>query len=442
MYEIIVGRNETDRKLLGNAGTIPLGKHYVTMEREKSLSNPILLDVNKPHIILVSGKRGSGKSYSLGVMTEGISKLPLDIKQNISTLIFDTMGIYWTMKFPNYRDDALLAEWDLEPKTLSPKIFVPFGKFQEYKDKGIPVDESFGIQPVEVSSSQWCDIFGIELLSSRGILIERSVKYSKEKFKKLSMDNIIESIQKDRDSSEEDKKVVTARFEAVKNWGLFDEKASEFSELIKGGETVVLDLSAYSEEEGSSIIKALTVGYICSKALQVRIRARKEEEIKLIKEGAFLGKSVIKKTAPLLWIFIDEAHEFLPKEGKTLATLPLIEILREGRQPGISLVLATQQPGKIHTDVMAQSDIVLSHRLTARADVDALNEIMHSYLPFQIQKYIDGLPSVKGSAIILDDTSEKIYPMGVQPRVSWHGGQDPALIRKKVEKALLEDLKI
>ena len=208
---------------------------------------------------------------------------------------------------------------------------------------------------------------------------------------------------------------------------------------MKGGETVVLDLSAYSEEEGSSTIKALAIGHICSKALQVRMHARKEEEIHSIKEGLVLGTAPEKK-APLLWIFVDEAHEFLPKEGKTLATLPLIELLREGRQPGISLVLATQQPGKIHTDVMTQSDIVLSHRLTAHADVAALNEIMQSYLPFEIQKYIDGLPRVKGAAIILDDASEKMYPVRVQPRISWHGGEDPTLIRKKVEKALLEGI--
>ena len=107
MYEIILGRNETDRKKYGKNATIFLGKHYVTMEREKSLANPILLDVARPHVILVSGKRGSGKSYTLGVMAEGLLNLEKGIKENISCIIFDTLGIYWTMKYPNYRDDAL-----------------------------------------------------------------------------------------------------------------------------------------------------------------------------------------------------------------------------------------------------------------------------------------------------------------------------------------------
>lgn len=438
MYEIIIGRNEGDRKLLKSEGTIPIAKHYVTMEQEKSLANRVLLDINKPHVILVCGKRGSGKSYTLGTIAEGISNLPLNLSPNISTLIFDTMGIYWTMKFPNYRDDILLNQWGLEPKALNPKIFVPLGKLKEYQKKGIPVDMGFGIRPVEVSAEHWNKIFGIEPLSTRGILIETAIDSARNKFgETLSLDNIIDTI-KQGDFKEEEKQIVITRFEAVKKWGLFEETAPEFSELIKGGETAVLDISAYSDEENGQVIKALVIGYLSKKALQTRMLARKAEEVKLIREGGMFGNitNAKEKKAPLLWILIDEAHEFLPKDGQTLASLPLIQLLREGRQPGISLILATQQPGKIHTDVLTQSDIVLSHRLTAKADVAALNEIMQSYLSFEIQKYLDNLPRVKGAGIILDDTSEKIYPVRVQPRISWHGGGDPSLIRKKVKESL------
>ena len=135
----------------------------------------------------------------------------------------------------------------------------------------------------------------------------------------------------------------------------------------------------------------------------------------------------------LLWIFLDEAHEFLTREGKTPATDALIQILREGRQPGISLVLATQQPGQIHKDVMTQSDIVISHKLTAKADLDALNEIMQSYIPESIKKQMDSLPPLKGSAIILDDNSERIYPVRIRPRSTWHGGEAPSAVKAEIQ---------
>jgi len=41
--------------------------------------------------------------------------------------MFDTMGIYWTMKYPNEKDKGLLQEWGLKPKNLKVKVFVPYG---------------------------------------------------------------------------------------------------------------------------------------------------------------------------------------------------------------------------------------------------------------------------------------------------------------------------
>ena len=136
----------------------------------------------------------------------------------------------------------------------------------------------------------------------------------------------------------------------------------------------------------------------------------------------------------MVWLIIDEAHEFLPVEGKTAASDPLITILREGRQPGISLVLATQQPGKIHTDVMTQSDVILSHRITAKLDTDALGMLMQSYMRQGLDKYLDNLPREKGAAIILDDNNERMYPIRVRPRFTWHGGEAPQAIpgKKKI----------
>jgi hypothetical protein len=164
-----------------------------------------------------------------------------------------------------------------------------------------------------------------------------------------------------------------------------------------------------------------------------RMDARKKEELLALQHGQEYLSYAERKESPIVWIFIDEAHEFLPRDSKTPATDALVQILREGRQPGISLVLATQQPGQIHKDVMTQSDIVLSHRVTAKPDIDALNEIMQTYFLENIRKQIDDLPSLKGSAIILDDNSERIYPIRVRPRFTWHGGEAPTAIKADVK---------
>ena len=72
---------------------------------------------------------------------------------------------------------------------------------------------------------------------------------------------------------------------------------------------------------------------------------------------------------------------------------------------------------------------MISHRLTAKVDIDALNIMMQSYLLADIQTYMNNLPRLMGSAIILDDNSERIYPMRIRPKMSWHGGEAPSAIK-------------
>jgi len=40
-----------------------------------------------------------------------------------------------------------------------------------------------------------------------------------------------------------------------------------------------------------------------------------------------------------------------------------------------------------------------------------------------LAKSINSLPKWKGSAIILDDNSERIYQIQMRPRFSWHAGE-------------------
>ncbi len=435
-YDIIVGRGKDDRERLENKGLINIGKGYVKMGQYTSLSNKIFMDVAKSHVVLVAGKRGSGKSYTLGVMAEEMSNLPKEVAQNVGTLIYDTMGIYWTMKYANEKDRKLLEKWDLKSKTLPVKVFVPYGKHNEYTDKGIPVDEKFALDVMEMQPEDWILTFGLDIVNPIATLIQRVLNKLTESNKKYSINEIIKGIKKDSSSEKIHKNAAIGLFEAANTWGIFakkGEKPTPIGNLVTAGTTSVLDLSVYNSV-GAFNVRALVISLVSRKLFNQRMMARKKEEIKSISQGFELSGTEEKKEYPLVWIFIDEAHEFLPLNEKTIATDALIQLLREGRQPGISVVLATQQPGKIHTDVMTQSDIVISHRVTSKPDVEALNHIMQSYLLDTIKKYMDDLPSLKGSAIILDDNSERIYSMRMRPRFTWHGGEAPTAV--KVEKRI------
>lgn len=434
-YDIIIGRGEADKKALGDRGLIMIGKGYVRMGQYTSLSNKIFMDVAKSHVVLVAGKRGSGKSYTLGVIAEEISNLPKEVGQNIGSLIFDTMGIYWTMKYSNEKDRELLDTWQLKGKNLPVNVFVPFGHYDYYIEKGIPADEKFALDVTEMSSEDWVLTFGLNIVDPIAVLIQRVIHELKEEYDIYEIGDVITKI-KEKDANPNTKEAAIGLFEAANTWGVFSkegENPTQVEDLISAGKTTVMDLSVYNSV-GAFNVRALVISLVSRKIFNQRMAARKAEEIKSIQKGFELLGEEEKKEYPLVWMFIDEAHEFLPQNEKTIATDALIQLLREGRQPGISVVLATQQPGKIHTDVMTQSDIVLAHRVTSQPDVTALNQIMQTYLLDTIQKYMNDLPSLKGSAIILDDNSERIYPMRMRPRFTWHGGEAPTAV--KVEKRI------
>jgi len=425
-YNIIIGRNAEDKKRFGDRGLIYIGKGYVHMGNYTSLSNKIWLDVVRSHVILIAGKRGSGKSYSIGTFAEELSNLPSDVKKNIAPLIFDTMGIFWTMKYQNEKEIDLLEQWDLKPKNLPVSVWVPLGYFEEYEKRGIPVDKKFALAASELDIEDWISIFNLEMIDPNSILIQDVLS---DLTRDYDVDDIIEKIKQNPNTEESIKKSTIALFEAAKSWKVFankNENSTKIDELIEGGKTSVLDLSIYSSTSSFNV-RALIIGLISKKLFNKRILARKKEEIDSIHHGL---ESSGKKEMPLVWLFIDEAHEFLPMNEETPASNSLIQLLREGRQPGISLVLATQQPGVIHRDVMTQSDIILSHRLTNKKDMEALNEMMQSYLLEGITKSMNRLPDSKGSAILLDDNSERLYPMKIRPRFTWHGGEAPIAIKE------------
>ena len=382
-------------------------------------------------------------SYTLGVMAEEMSNLPKEVSQNLGILIFDTMGIFWTMKYPNQKEEDLLGGWQLTPKKLGTiDIHTPHGFSQEYKRKKIPVDFPFSIKTSELDAGDWVNVFNVDLMDSIGILVEKVVSELQDSKKEYDVNDIIRLIKKDKSVSNEVRDATINRFEATKSWGLFSKRGTEIRDLIKPGRVSILDISCYSNIAGSWGIKNLVTGLICKKLLFERMTARKIEEIRTIEAGeSYFGLGTRKRKKgdmPLVWLMLDEAHEFLPREGTTAASNALIQLLREGRQPGISLVLATQQPGEIHKDVITQSDIVISHRVTARKDITALNDMMQTYLLSDIQTYINNLPRMKGSAIVLDDNSERIFPMNVRPRFTWHGGEAPSAVIAKREE--LEEL--
>jgi len=415
---IVIGRDEEDLKKFGEDGLAALGKHYVRTGDKVNLANSVMLDLARPHVILVSGKRGQGKSYTLGVIAEEILFLPRRLREKLSVVIFDTMGIYWTMRYPNARQEKQIKDWGLTPQSMPVRVLVPEGWVKKYEESGIKPDGVLAIHPSDLSIDDWLQTFDINLFSPLGILFERVLRKKPESLEEMS-----QLAEADKKAEPSIKDALINRLDAAKAWGVFSDQGTKIKDLLVPSTINTLDLSLLGQN-----VKSLLIGLISKKIFEARVVARKGEEKSEITRHMEISREG-KSKLPMPWILIDEAHEYLPPKLETPSARALIQVIREGRQPGITLVLATQQPGKIHTDVMTQADIVLSHRVTAQLDIDALNSIMGNYMQFPLDKYLSNLPRFKGAAVILDDNAEKVYQIRMRPRVSWHGGESATLIK-------------
>lgn len=432
---IIIGRKASDYVKYGLKGAVLLGKKYIEQENRYVLSDNVYLDLATAHVMFICGKRGGGKSYTMGVIAEGFSLLTDDVKQNLSIILLDTMGVYWTMKHPNRRQRELLESYGLKPDNINVKIYTPRKFYYKYKENNIPTDVPFSMKADQLTGDDWCDAFKLDKYSLEGVFVHDLITDMKEKYNQYLIEDIIKVID-NVDFDLNIKLSVKQMFKVAQGWGVFYKDATDINDLAKGGQITVLDVSCYATMPGGWDVKALVVGMVSKHLFNSRMEYRKGEEFEEIKhKEEFFNQnnnSYEKQKMPLVWLIIDEAHEFLPKseKDKNVATDPLVIIMREGRQPGISLILATQQPGKIHTDVMTQSDIVLSHRITARMDVDALSLLAQSYMEDGIMKAIDFLPREHGAAVCFDDSNENLFQLKIRPRISWHGGESPVAIKK------------
>ncbi|WP_370572607.1 ATP-binding protein [Methanomethylovorans sp.] len=412
----VLGRRNKEEQGLLNLG------RYLALDG--SAASYVGLDALGPHCILICGKRGYGKSYTMGTLIEELSLLPDDIRNNIASLVIDTMGIFWTMKKSNEPQKSLLKQWSLAPKEIDIKVFVPSGSVKKYDEQKIEV-LPFSIPISAMDGYSWCKLFSIDEVSPLGVLLIRVIAELRSIYESFSFDSIMDMVIEDERADNVTKNAAENYIRTASSWGIFTEEGVHVKDLVRRGCTTVLDVSTLKDLN----VRAAVIGQISKEIYYQRLEARRSEERML------MGHVQNNTCMPMTWMFIDEAHLFVPNRNKTLASDVLTnEWLRQGRQPGLSLILATQRPSALDPEVTSQSDILICHRLTAAEDINALESFRPSYMKENIGDSIRKMGMEQGIAFILDDTTEAAHVIRMRPRLSWHGGNEPSALDHKHKK--------
>ncbi|MDD3084252.1 MAG: ATP-binding protein, partial [Candidatus ainarchaeum sp.] len=436
-----IGRKKSVLKQYGEEAALFVGR----VQEEDLHHKQVYLDGLNPHVVFVCGSRGSGKSYVLGVLAEELA-----IKnKNVGIVVVDPIGVFWSMKHPNKENKELelLADWEIMPKGLENiKVFIPVGMKESVPKSTF--DQTFSIQPALLNAEDWCLTFGIDRFSPTGLLMEKGItkvkkgyvtedgKQIRGKENTFGLEDLINCFNNDSDLNNKEKgyktdsiRALVSRFDAAKGWGVFDEKGTPLSQLSRAGQMTILDTSFLEDN-----VSALVIGILARRLLSARKLSTRREAAGKFSETTM--EDLIELNVPPTWLFIDEAHTLIPGGNqKTPASSALVEYVKQGRRPGLSLVFATQQPSAIDTRVLSQLDIIITHKLVFDDDIKAIWKRTPTIIPGTYKKpnFIKSLPV--GTALTGDrqETTTRAFVMNIRPRMSQHEGRDAETTEVKHE---------
>ena len=372
------------------------------------------LDAGRSRAAFICGKRGSGKSYTLGVMLEELA-----LAGNVLVIVVDPMGIFHTMRLPNDPQRQALWDWNLGPTGVPVRLLPPGDPASRYpadvlrvlRDRDVDV-RPFRINPSDLSNDGWLDLFNLDLSQPMGMILQRALaKCRTRSGSHFYVPDIVEAVKNDPLSKETSAQALTLRLETAANeWDLFSSYYQDLSESFVTGVVNVLDLSVI--DNGRFGLRNLVLSVLVRQLFARRRQARMQEELGLAPD------------LPPIWLAIDEAQEFVPSGKSTLSKEGLIQWVKEGRQPGLSLVVATQQPGAVDKELLSQCDLIISHKITAADDVDALNRLNQAYMGGREMRVMLRQLARTGQAVLIDDSDERATMLQVRPRKSKHGGAE------------------
>ncbi len=139
-----------------------------------------------------------------------------------------------------------------------------------------------------------------------------------------------------------------------------------------------------------------------------------------------------------VFIFVEEAHRFIPCEGRTDSSRIIKKIAAEGRKFGVFLVVITQRPSKIHPDALSQCNSQIILRITNPDDQVAIAKSSERLG----QTLLDDLPGLNtGEAVIVGEMTRAPVMVKIKKRRTKEGGSDIDIVAKMkaaIEKASQE----
>ena len=422
---ITIGR----RPDAGTAAFGLIGKASEHSGGSNILDHSVWVDVEYPHVIGVFGSRGSGKSFDLGVAAECISGVPGVIegdRPDAAVLILDVQNQFWTLGF---KPDADLLEdrghladldaWGLSPGKLpNVKVWSPAGSSVSDIESS-----SFRLAPSQLSDEDWLTTLGLARFSPMGQALLELLDHNPDSLpedlrESATRGTVSRSFQ---DSTIEG---LRWRLAGLEKAGLVGRPGLSIDDLCSKGTVSVLLLRELPDS-----MRQLVTGVV-SRLISERF-GKYQQEIRFARRS---HRTTPPEDLPKrVWLIVDEAHVLVPNAARTPASEPIIDYVKRGRDAGLSLIFATQQPSAVNSRLLSQVDITLTHTLGFEVDISAAiqrmptrSSILYQHAGFDLPSLGDAIRTLDpGECVVADSASGRAFAMRVRPRVTAHGGNHP-----------------
>jgi hypothetical protein len=363
------------------------------------------IDLNQTHTISLFGVQGGGKSYTLGTITEmaslsipNINRLP----RPLATVIFhysqtmDYRPEFTSMVEPNTdagQVAALRDRYGAEPQALTDVLLlVPADKLAERRAEYPDIE----VRPLkfaasELQASHWRFLMGA--VGNQATYMRQVNRIMRQLRSNLTLDGLRQGID-DAQLPDHLKDLARGRLDLA---AMYIDDSARLSALIRPGRLIIVDLRDEFIEKDEALGLFVVLLQLFADATD---------------QGQAFNKLVV----------FDEAHKYIESPDLVAG---LIEVVREMRHKGTSIMVASQDPPSVPVSLIELSSQVILHKFNSPAwlrHIQKANAALSGLTAERMAQLKPGEAYIWSTRATDDSFTSGAVKIRCRPRVTQHGG--------------------
>lgn len=370
-----------------------------------SAGRTVALDLNETHAISLFGVQGGGKSYTLGSVLE-MASLPMPgvnrLASPLASIVFHYSETseyepeFLSMIHANNDEgqrEALHRRYGAQPAALADVVLLVPEEYVEERQARYPgvLVHPLAFAASELKIAHWKFLMGA--VGNQSGYIRQIGRIIKANRSDLTLDAVRRGIEE----SSLDEHLKRRARERLDLAGDFIDDSARIKDLARPGRLIIVDLRSDDIEKSDALSLFVVLMHLFSEATD---------------QGRAFNKLVV----------FDEAHKYADS-GDLVAGL--VSSVREMRHKGMSVLVASQDPPSVPSELIELSTHMVLHRFTSPAwlkHLQKVNAALSGLNPEKLAALKPGEAYVWSGKATDEAFARGTVKVSCRPRVTRHGG--------------------